>query len=254
MKKFALVLTLLFSVVAVALCQDDTIKDALIQLGISPALAMVISVGIIFVIGNFAIPNKWAAPFLWIEKGLYLLYMLFHKVNEATNVESKKQKAARLAKKVAMVIMLVGMGSIAMAQEPGTFFGPLDEAVKVTTDRAIGDATPDNGVFLFRPAVYATAVFIDFGGETPETREMSALGMGVSWGKYTTKADGSAYCNIGLQGSLWTGINFGEDNDTKLGVSVVGEFLNRFFSVGPAMYFDAGKPKFGVMANVSYRF
>lgn len=244
-RKLLLTITLLFAVVAVILAQDDSIKDALINLGISPALAVVISVGLAFAIGNFAIPNKWAAPFLWVEKILHFLYLTFHKINEATNVESKKQKAARLAKKAAMVILLVGMAGAVSAQG---FFGPLDKAVK---DRAVGDKSK---IMLFRPAVTAQGLFIALGEKNPETTAFNGLGLGGSYGMYTEKADGSLYCNFGVQANFWTQFQAGETVDTKMGLSVQAEFVNRFFNIGPAVYFDAGKAKFGIVYGLSYRF
>jgi hypothetical protein len=248
MKKF--IITSLLSLVAVfAIGQvaDSTVINTLTGFGVSKTVAWLIVTALGLGVGHLVIANKWASILIYVEKIVYGLYSILHWFNDKTNRPSAKQKAKKAAGVVAL-LMLMGVG--AMAQE-GTFFGPLDNSVQV---KARAEGTAPSSAFLFRPAVYATAVFIDFGQKQPETRAMSAVGMGVSWGKYTLKEDGTAYCNIGVQGSFWTGINFGEEAETKLGVSVVGEFLNRFFSIGPAMYFDAGKPKFGLMANVSYRF
>jgi hypothetical protein len=253
MKKFIITSILsLVAVFAIGQVADSTVINTLTGFGVSSTVAWLIVTALGLGVGHLVVANKWASILVYLEKILLGLYNVLHWFNSKTNRVSKRQKA----QKAAMIAVLVLAGSgFAIAQEPGTFFGPLDEAVQVQKDRsATGETTGNTGTFLFRPAVYATAVFIDFGQKQPETRAMSAVGMGVSWGKYTLKEDGTAYCNIGVQGSFWTGINFGEDAQTKLGVSVVGEFLNRFFSIGPAMYFDAGKPKFGLMANVSYRF
>lgn len=244
-KRFVLTITLLFAVVAVILAQDDSIKDILVGLGISPTIAVIASAAFLWAIGSFAIPNKWANYLLWFEKLFYGLSVVLHKINEKTNVESKKQKAARLAKKAGIIILLVGMAGAVSAQG---FFGPLDKAAK---DRAVGDKSK---IMLFRPAVTAQGLFIALGEKTPETTAFNGLGLGGSYGLYTEKADGSLYCNFGVQANFWTQFQAGETVDTKMGLSVQAEFVNRFFNIGPAVYFDQGKPKIGIVYGLSYRF
>lgn len=158
-------------------------------------------------------------------------------------------------KKIAILtcLLLVGVGINAQ-----NFFGPLDRAVK---DKQLVVAKADNEpvstlkpVFVFRPAVSATAVLIDFSGENPATKPFSGVGFGVSAGSYTTDSDGNPWCRYAVNGSLWTSLQLDDPTQTHMGVSVTAELLNRFIGLGPVLYLDAGKVKWGVAVNVSYRF
>lgn len=149
-------------------------------------------------------------------------------------------------------LLLVGVGINAQ-----NFFGPLDRAVK---EKQIVVAKSDNvpvstlkPVFIFRPAWNVTAVLIEL-GKDPVSKPLSGTGFGVSGGSYTTDANGNPWCRYAINGSLWTSLQLDDPTQTHMGVSVTGEFLNRFVGIGPVAYLDAGKVKWGIAVNVSYRF
>ena len=155
---------------------------------------------------------------------------------------------------ITLLIMLLSTGASAQSSWNG-FLGPLDKAVKEKQVALKADGEDANKpVFMFRPAAALTAVLVEFNSDTPLSSSLSAIGFGVSYGKYTHTLDGENYCNFAINGSLWTSMLIGEDADTKMGLSVTGEVLNRLIGLGPVLYLDAGKPKVGLAVNLSYRF
>lgn len=155
-------------------------------------------------------------------------------------------------------LLLASLLFIAVGLSAQNFFGPLDKAVK---EKQLVVAKADNvtmadvkPVFIFRPAVSATAVLIDFSGDNPATQTFSGVGLGVSYGSYTVDSNGDPWCRYAVNGSLWTSMKLDDPTQTHMGVSVTGEFLNRWVGLGPVVYLDSGKVKWGIAVNVSYRF
>lgn len=158
-------------------------------------------------------------------------------------------------KKILMLAALLFVGVGLSAQN---FFGPLDKAVKTkqlvvakADNVTLADVKP---VIVFRPAWSITGVLIELGGDNPVSKPLSGMGFGVSAGSYTTDAAGNPWCRYAINGSLWTSLQLDDPTNTHMGISVTAEFLNRFVGLGPVAYLDAGKVKWGIAVNVSYRF
>ena len=158
-------------------------------------------------------------------------------------------------KKILMLAALLFVGVGLSAQN---FFGPLDKAVKekqLVISKEEGTPVADlKPVFIFRPAVSATAVLIDFSGDNPVSKTFSGVGIGASYGSYTTDSNGEPWCRYAVNGSVWLNMSLDDPTQSHMGVSVTGEFLNRWVGLGPVLYLDAGKVKWGIAVNVSYRF
>lgn len=262
MKKLLLFAFSLLLISVAVMAQDaDTFKDQLVAFGLNPTLVSMVLGLVGLILGHVAVPQKWISILALIEAGL-------HWVNERTNKLSKKQKEVKAVfdKEVSfmksrgivipltLLIMLLSTGVKAQSSWNG-FLGPLDKAVKEKQVSLKTDGEDVNKpVFMFRPAASLTAVLVEFNSDTPLSSSLSAIGFGVSYGKYTPKLDGEAYCNFAINGSLWTSMLIGDDADTKMGLSVTGEVLNRLIGLGPVLYLDSGKPKVGLAVNLSYRF
>jgi hypothetical protein len=262
MKKILFLFSLLLLGGAIFAQTGDTgFHDALLALGVTPTVVtLVLGIGAIL-LGQFALPQKWTSILLLLEVGI-------HWINENTNRLSEKQKQVKAAfdnelksmKKKGIVIptilllLIFSIGANAQSKFTG-FFGPINKAVK---DRQVSlkaeGASTVTSVFLFRPSASLTAVLIEFNSPTPLSHSLSAIGFGVSYGKYTLDASGNSYCNYAVNGSLWTSMLIGENVGSKMGLSVTGEILNRLIGLGPILYLDAGKPKLGLAVNLSYRF
>ena len=262
MKKLLLfTFTLLLISVAVMAQETDTFKDQLVALGLNPTLVS-LGLGLLgLILGHVAVPQKWVSILALLESGL-------HWINERTNKLSQKQREVKaiferelsgmkkrgIVIPITLIIMLLSTGASAQSSWNG-FLGPLDKAVKEKQVALKADGEDANKpVFMFRPAAALTAVLVEFNSDTPLSSSLSAIGFGVSYGKYTHTLDGENYCNFAINGSLWTSMLIGEDADTKMGLSVTGEVLNRLIGLGPVLYLDAGKPKVGLAVNLSYRF
>jgi hypothetical protein len=156
---------------------------------------------------------------------------------------------------LSLALLLIGVCTNAQ-----TFFGPLDKAVttkqlvQIRKSDTVITAYTAKPVVIFRPAVSATAFLIELGGDNPVTKPFSGVGFGVSVGSYTTDSEGNPWCRYALNGSLWTSMQLDDPTKTHMGLSVTGEFLNRWVGLGPVVYLDAGKVKWGIAVNVSYRF
>lgn len=262
MKKLLLfAFSMLFISMAVMAQEVDPLKDQLVGLGLNPTVVS-LALGLIgLILSHVAVPQKWVSILALLEAGL-------HWINERTNKLSKRQREVKevferelsgLKKRgivipFTLLIMLLSTGVKAQSSWNG-FLGPLDKAVKEKQVSLKTDGEDVNKpVFMFRPAASLTAVLVEFNSDTPLSSSLSAIGFGVSYGKYTPKLDGEAYCNFAINGSLWTSMLIGDDADTKMGLSVTGEVLNRLIGLGPVLYLDSGKPKVGLAVNLSYRF
>lgn len=132
------------------------------------------------------------------------------------------------------------------------FLGPLKVAVKEKQLSVKSDVVKP--VVIVRPAFSATGALVEFESGTPVTTPISGYAVGVSWGAYTSDASGKPYCKYAVNASLWTNLLLKDPVNTKMGVSVTGEVLNRLINVGPLVYFNSGKLKVGIAFNLSYPF
>jgi uncharacterized membrane protein HdeD (DUF308 family) len=85
MKKYLLITGMLIIPMLCIAQIDSTFINLGQSFGINGNMLTIFAGVLTFAIGHFIIPNKWASISLWIEKILYGLYLLFHKINEKTN-------------------------------------------------------------------------------------------------------------------------------------------------------------------------
>lgn len=93
--KIILSVTFLFLLAAPIFCQeaDSTLVDVLGDLGVSKVLAWGILGVLGFVLGHFAIPEKWTSILAIIQKILEAIVVALDWINEKTNKLSKSQRA-----------------------------------------------------------------------------------------------------------------------------------------------------------------
>jgi hypothetical protein len=225
----------------------DSFKDALVSLGISPALALMISAGAMIVLGQI-IPQKWTAPLIWLEKVFYAITAGLHALNERTNRLSKNQRAVKQqaegakkhdtallakAKAAGMTLILLLTVTFANAQSPWSgFFKPVttDAVYSQLSVKGTDDAT-SGSVWLFRPSATLTAMAIDFSEKPALSKSLSSVGFGLSYGKFTT-IDDKAYCTWSANALLLTSIKLGEVESTALGAALTVDVFNKFIGAG----------------------
>jgi hypothetical protein len=152
-------------------------------------------------------------------------------------------------KKILMIVFSLMIVISVNGQMWKGFFKPLDHVVM--QNKALLPGSKGDIQFLVRPDVYLNAIMIQFNGKEPLSNPLSAVGFGASVGKYVTDPAGT-YCPWAVTGSILTKMTIGESSSAKLGLSVTGEFLNRFIGAGPVVYFEGGKANFGLNINVTY--
>jgi hypothetical protein len=238
MKKLILFLGLLLISVA-AWCQvaDESLKDSLVAIGITPAWSAVIG-AVLIVIGK-VIPNKWTDIMLYIEKLFYAIYLGLNKINEKTNRLSKSQKIALALKKGASVMLLLLCINITSSAQ-GSFHNfwkstkhcivldPSAAKLNILTDTTIDYISK----WSFKPAATLTAVAIDVSDiKNSLSQSLSSIGLGLRYGNYET-VDNTAYCNYSFNALLLTSIKIGETTSTKLGGAITVDVFNNLLGGG----------------------
>ena len=89
MKKLFLFTALLIPMICIASEIDSTFISVGQSFGLSGYVLTFFGIIATWFVGQ-KIPLKWTSLSLWIEKILYGLYIVFHKLNEKTNNEGKK--------------------------------------------------------------------------------------------------------------------------------------------------------------------
>lgn len=269
MKKIVLLtLSLLFFALPVFCQEADGIKDALIALGVNPAIALIISLSIGTALILQAIPQKWAGPLRYILLGCRLLTAIFTKIDDKLNNGTKKQKEGKrdLEKipfgqsllralnpnKTFLTIAILLIGSFAMKAQDKPFdgfFKPLKQVVNTEMTKDNGEIS-NKPIVKFRTSFAVSAIAIELSEKTPVTKSFSAAGLGLSAGKYTTDGE-KPYCLYSVNAAFLTAMDFNDVTNTNLGFSLTGDVYNKVFGAGIGTYFDQGKPKFLLLFNVS---
>ena len=271
MKKKILFIFSLLLIAAGVFCQtNDELKDALTILGLSPTVVTIVLAGL-GIVGQF-IPNKWYGVTLYLERLCYGIYLALHKVNEKLNNLSPKQKmlkvetdrrikeATEKLKGVGITVRSIITAFILMfvlsagvdAQKWDGFFKPADAVVKASIVKA-ADTDEVKPAWFFRPSVSLTAMAIDFSQDEPVSLSLSAMGFGISYGKFTTVND-QAYCNYSFNLALLTTMDFANSQETHMGVSGTVDVFNKLVGAGVGAYLDAGKVKPLLLMTISYSF
>jgi hypothetical protein len=268
MKKIALLfLSLLFFSLPVFCQEADGIKDALIALGVNPAIALIISLSIGTALILQAIPEKWAGPLRYVLLVCRLLTAIFTKIDDKLNNGSKKQKEGKrnigefsfgqsllraLNPDKPLLILALLFGSFALQAQDKAFdgfFKPLKQVVNTELAKENGEITT-KPVIKFRTAFAISALAIELSEKTPVTKSFSAAGLGLSLGKYITNGE-NPYCQYSVNAGFLTTMDFADVTNTKLGFSLTGDVFNKVFGAGLGTYFDQGKPKWLLLFNVS---
>jgi hypothetical protein len=269
MKKIALLfLSLLFFALPVFCQEADGIKDALIALGVNPAIALIISLSIGTALILQAIPEKWAGPLRYVLLVCRLLTAIFTKIDDKLNNGSKKQKQSKrdigneptigqsllraLNPDKPLLILALLFGSFALQAQDKAFdgfFKPLKQVVNTELAKENGEITT-KPVIKFRTAFAISALAIELSEKTPVTKSFSAAGLGLSLGKYITNGE-NPYCQYSVNAGFLTTMDFADVTNTKLGFSLTGDVFNKVFGAGLGTYFDQGKPKWLLLFNVS---
>ena len=111
------------------------------------------------------------------------------------------------------------------AQSPWKeFFKPVKERQIFQTQKAIfGGST---GTWAFAPDVSIEGVGIDL--KTKEIEALSGVGLGVSYGNYTTQSDGTVYCNYSINADFLSKVNIGGQTTAGLGGVIAVDVFNKF--------------------------
>lgn len=277
MKKLLLFFALIM-VTVTAFCQGavDQVKDILVSLGAKPVLASTVAFLLVTFIGLKLIPNKWAATTLYLEKLCAGIAAFLHLLNEKYNTLSAKQNKERLDnlsfksalqveqdrimkahgyKKPLITVALLFIGLAFMnAQSPAQgFFSPLGKAVNQGLFLKAND-NPGQAVekvMKLRTSFAITAYAVELSEKNPVATSMSGAGIGVSYGEYEMTLDNKPYCKYSVNLALLTTMEFAGSTDAHIGFSLTGDAFNKIIGFGPGVYFDAGKPKWLLLFNVS---
>jgi len=255
-RKFWILFIPLVLISVVIFAQDGGLSDILENLGIGKALASVLGVVGLWLIGNVVIPTKWAAPFLWFQKILEALLFIVKKINEKTNVDIPTIRKRRAAAKVGMLAMLFLIPSAAFSQGGPGFFKPMTGyAVQQKIEmrnislRAEGEQIEVKAAWFLRPAVALTAVAVDLSTRPVTTSTLSSVGTGVSYGKFSI-VEGADYCNFSVNALLLTGVVLKDQVSTKIGGAVVADAFNKLVGLGLG-YLDGSVV---LLTTISYSF
>ena len=255
MKKFIWIFTTMLMFFSISLfAQDDGgLKEKLIELGVSPTVAVIVSFLILTVIGQ-VIPEKWTAILLYIEKLFDVITLGLHKLNESTNNLSPKQKMRKeseerevdagnkklrelgitVRKLTIAVLLLFMIGSVGKAQTFSGFLKPveLNPKVQKMVTRAVGEVSPTKDfVWLFRPAVMLTATSVNFHGGSAETKALSSIGTGLSLSKFVTVNE-KPYSQLSVNALMLTAITIDDASSTTFGAAVTVGLFNGLFNFG----------------------
>lgn len=190
MKKLFLLLGLLLLSVAV-FCQvaDESLKDALIAIGITPGWAVVIG-SLLVVIGKI-IPNKWMDIFVYVEKIFYAIYLALSKINDKTNNLSKKQRCKKVElKKTALTACLLFfiLGGLSAQDHPLRWYPFITrEYVSVyPDDLTISEATVDSTIY-FGPSVAFNVFQRESKTGDYTLGVIPGVGYGIKWNPFEWK-------------------------------------------------------------------
>lgn len=255
MKKLILSLSFLFLAI-MAYCQtDSTMVSTLTGFGLNSTVSWTIITLLGLIIGHFAVPEKWASVLIYVEKATLGLYTFLHWLNLKTNKVSRTQRTerdlelrGRLKKTLTMVALLLIVGS-ASAQSPWSgFFKP----VKLDQINTISLKSTDElstYAWLFRPSATLTAVAIDFSSGSVKSQSLSSVGLGVSYGKFSTVED-KAYCTYSFNALLLTSVKIGDEQSAALGGAVTVDAFNKLVGFGVG-YIDKSLM---MLTTISYSF
>lgn len=234
--KFALTAMFIgIGLIVFAQTSSDEAKDALDFFGLSGFWSGVI-IMTVTIVGKL-IPLKAADWLYHIEKFLHFL-------NEKTNRESKtekieKTKANELLKKnkikarVLMSIAVLFICGYGFAQSSFQgFFKPINLQNEIVTLKSEGSqAEVNKDRWLFRPSAAISALAIDLKEKDPISKSLTAVGIGLSYGKYQLIED-NIYCTYSFNLFGLTSIEIGGETKTNIGIAGTVDVFNKFIGVG----------------------
>lgn len=214
-----------------AFCQmvpDSTVKADLESLGLSSTVTWLIVTALGLLLGQVAVPNKFAGVLFYIQKIIKYLHDFVGWINDKTNNGQVKNF---YKKTVTILVFGFIIGGLCQAQAPFKgFFKPVGQNQVFKTQKAIFGGE-SKGVWLFRPSVTLTALAIDLKQSNPISQSLSSVGTGVSYGNFST-VDNKPYCNYSVNALFLTQVKLGEQTVTTFGAAVTVDVFNKFIGLG----------------------
>lgn len=274
-KKLFLMIGLWLAMVVTIFAQtpDSALADALASLGLSKGVATVIVTLLAFVIGHFAIPQKWTSITALVQKILEVVIIALAWFNEKTNKLNPKQKVAldievterkhlNVLKIIKVLVLGLFIGSIGLSvSAQGRWSGMLKPVSqdKIVMLKASSDGEGvSTGVFIPRWTASMTGTAMKYDTETKSVKSTSIarIGAGLSWAHYTPIND--APFNDYSFNAL---VLFPTEKDVNLGMAITVSALNFLGSfninAGPMYDFVKGqsfKQNIGFLTGVTLVF
>jgi hypothetical protein len=231
--------------------------NTLTGVGLNSTVSWVIVTLLGLIIGHFAVPQKWASILIYVEKIALGFYTFLHWLNLKTNKVSRTQKTerdlelrGRLKKTLTIIALLLIVGTASAQSRWSGFFEPVKkERLNTIQLKSSKDGIFETGAWLFRPSATLTAVAIDFSSGSVTSQSLSSVGLGVSYGKFSTVEE-KAYCTYSFNALLLTSVKIGDEQSTSLGGAVTIDAFNKLVGFGVG-YIDKS---FMMLTTISYSF
>jgi len=274
MKKRLILTISLMLIAVVAVFAQPTDSDLIATLagfGISKGLASVIVTLLVFVIGHFAIPQKWTSVLAIVQKVLEALVVALSWINGKTNKLTTKQKEAldievmerkRIGAKRILKVLIIGVfiSSIGLSASAQNKFSGMLQPVKlerVNTLLSDNDKAVTTGVFVPRYKVSLASTVFKFNEDTEkiESSPLSRVGAGFSWSHYIV-LNNIPYNDYSFDALIL----FPTDGTTNLGAALTFSALDFYgMSLNAGVMYDFIKGKsfkhnIGLLTGITLRY